>query len=265
MVIDREQWLKEAEAAERAGAPSTCAAIVRHSIWRGVEDDDRKRTWMDDAQSLLGRDAVETARAVYAHALTVFPTKAGLWKAAVDLERRHGKRRGCGVRGVRRSGLLLFLYWCLCSVKECLFFDRACLSFRRTPFFSIFSFYPLGISLLFFLSLFSPSFSHVVYTPNRHAGLAGAALVGRSGPMPRGRDSVAGVGQRKVEPRRRGRRARSARERVQGDSLVGGVEGVRLLACLLACLLVLFLFSLIFLESNRPHASIVHFRYILSF
>ena len=91
VVIDREQWLKEAEAAERAGAPSTCAAIVRHSIWRGVEDDDRKRTWMDDAQSLLGRDAVETARAVYAHALTVFPTKAGLWKAAVDLERRHGK------------------------------------------------------------------------------------------------------------------------------------------------------------------------------
>jgi pre-mRNA-processing factor 6 len=108
VVIDREQWLKEAEAAERAGAPSTCAAIVRHSIWRGVEDDDRKRTWMDDAESLLGRDAVETARAVYAHALTVFPTKAGLWKAAVDLERRHGERTGCAI----------VIFWHACSLGK---------------------------------------------------------------------------------------------------------------------------------------------------
>ena len=90
VVIDREQWLKEAEAAERAGAPLTCAAIVRCSVWRGVEADDRKRTWLDDAASCLSRDSVEAARAVYAHALSVFPTKAGVWKAACDLERRHG-------------------------------------------------------------------------------------------------------------------------------------------------------------------------------
>eukprot|EP00614_Pseudopedinella_elastica_P016698 CAMPEP_0172649228 /NCGR_PEP_ID=MMETSP1068-20121228/241681_1 /TAXON_ID=35684 /ORGANISM="Pseudopedinella elastica, Strain CCMP716" /LENGTH=985 /DNA_ID=CAMNT_0013463579 /DNA_START=45 /DNA_END=3002 /DNA_ORIENTATION=- len=90
VVIDREQWLKEAEAAEKAGAPLTCASIVRNSIWRGVEDDDRKRTWLDDAQSCLTRGSVETARAVHAHALSVFPTKMGLWKSAVDLERKHG-------------------------------------------------------------------------------------------------------------------------------------------------------------------------------
>jgi pre-mRNA-processing factor 6 len=68
----------------------TCAAIVRNSLWRGVEADDRKRTWMDDASSCLVRSSVETARAVYAHALGVFPTKKGLWKAACDLERKHG-------------------------------------------------------------------------------------------------------------------------------------------------------------------------------
>ena len=92
VVIDREHWLKEAEAAEQAGAPVTCAALVRNSIWRGVEDDDRKRTWMDDAESCLARNAIATARAVYSHALTVFPTKKGVWKAACDLEKQHGTK-----------------------------------------------------------------------------------------------------------------------------------------------------------------------------
>ena len=90
VVIDREHWLKEAEAAEHSGAPVTCAALVRNSIWRGVEDDDRKRTWMDDAESCLAHNAIATARAVYSHALTVFPAKKSVWKAACDLEKKHG-------------------------------------------------------------------------------------------------------------------------------------------------------------------------------
>eukprot|EP00616_Rhizochromulina_sp_CCMP1243_P000449 CAMPEP_0118989306 /NCGR_PEP_ID=MMETSP1173-20130426/47770_1 /TAXON_ID=1034831 /ORGANISM="Rhizochromulina marina cf, Strain CCMP1243" /LENGTH=993 /DNA_ID=CAMNT_0006940291 /DNA_START=51 /DNA_END=3035 /DNA_ORIENTATION=- len=90
VVIDREQWLKEAEAAEAASAPLTCAAIVRTTIYRGVEDDDRKRTWLDDAASCLARNSIETARAIYAFALTVFPQKKSIWRAACDLERKHG-------------------------------------------------------------------------------------------------------------------------------------------------------------------------------
>ena len=42
-MIDREQWIKEAEEAESAGAPLTCGAIVRATVHIGVEEEDRKR------------------------------------------------------------------------------------------------------------------------------------------------------------------------------------------------------------------------------
>lgn len=44
VVIDREQWIKEAEEAEKADAPLTCGAIVRATIHIGVEEEDRKRS-----------------------------------------------------------------------------------------------------------------------------------------------------------------------------------------------------------------------------
>ena len=43
VVIDRGQWLKEAEEAERAGAPLTCGAIVRATVHIAVEEEDKKR------------------------------------------------------------------------------------------------------------------------------------------------------------------------------------------------------------------------------
>ncbi|CAN0574124.1 unnamed protein product, partial [Ectocarpus sp. 12 AP-2014] len=42
VVIDREQWIKEAEEAEQADAPLTCGAIVRATVHIGVEEEDRK-------------------------------------------------------------------------------------------------------------------------------------------------------------------------------------------------------------------------------
>ena len=90
VVIDREAWLKEAESAEQAQAPLTCAAVVRHTIGLGVEVEDRKRTWLDDADACLARSSIATARAVYAHALSIFPNKKELWKRACSLEKKHG-------------------------------------------------------------------------------------------------------------------------------------------------------------------------------
>jgi hypothetical protein len=40
-----------------------------------VDDEDRKRTWMADADECKSRGSIETARAIYAHALTIFPSK----------------------------------------------------------------------------------------------------------------------------------------------------------------------------------------------
>lgn len=92
VATDREAWLKEAEAAEKAGAPATCRAIVGTTAGMGVEEEDRKRTWVGDASECLGRGSIETARALYAHALSVFPGKKSIWLKAAQLEKAHGTR-----------------------------------------------------------------------------------------------------------------------------------------------------------------------------
>ncbi|KHN36627.1 Pre-mRNA-processing factor 6 [Glycine soja] len=92
VVIDREAWMKEAEAAERAGSVVTCQAIIHNTIGVGVEEEDRKRTWVADAEECKKRGSIETARAIYAHALTVFLTKKSIWIKAAQLEKSHGTR-----------------------------------------------------------------------------------------------------------------------------------------------------------------------------
>ncbi|KAK9276058.1 hypothetical protein L1049_005589 [Liquidambar formosana] len=92
LVIDREAWMKEAEAAERAGSVETCQAIIRNTIGIGVEEQDRKRTWVADADECKNRGSMETARAIYSHALSVFFNKKSIWIKAAELEKSHGSR-----------------------------------------------------------------------------------------------------------------------------------------------------------------------------
>ncbi|KMT04885.1 hypothetical protein BVRB_7g170520 [Beta vulgaris subsp. vulgaris] len=92
VVIDREAWMKEAEAAERAGSVVTCQAIVKHTVGIGVEEEDRKRTWVADAEECKKRGSIETARAIYAHSLSIFLTKKSIWLKAAQLEKSHGTR-----------------------------------------------------------------------------------------------------------------------------------------------------------------------------
>lgn len=89
----REEWIGEAEKCEGEGAVLTCASIVQETLGWGLdEDDDRKDTWMEDAKMSIARGRYETARAIYAYTLRVFPTSKTVWLAAVDLERNHGSR-----------------------------------------------------------------------------------------------------------------------------------------------------------------------------
>lgn len=50
--INREQWLNDAVECEKAGSVLTCQAIVRTIIGIGVEDEDRKHAWMEDADAV---------------------------------------------------------------------------------------------------------------------------------------------------------------------------------------------------------------------
>ena len=86
------QHTQEAEAAEKADPPYpiTCRAIVAAVVGLGVEDADRKRTWLADAEEAASRGAVETARAILGAATAALPTKKSVWRKAAELERAHG-------------------------------------------------------------------------------------------------------------------------------------------------------------------------------
>jgi len=92
-MLKREEWITQAEKSEEEGYPLTCGAIIRETLgWSLDEDDDRKEIFKDDAKASITRGRYETARAVYAYALRIFPTSRALWLAAADLERAHGSK-----------------------------------------------------------------------------------------------------------------------------------------------------------------------------
>uniref|UniRef100_A0A7S1U7V1 PRP1 splicing factor N-terminal domain-containing protein n=1 Tax=Phaeomonas parva TaxID=124430 RepID=A0A7S1U7V1_9STRA len=92
VVLDREQWLKEAEAAEDAAALATCDAIVKATFSRGVEVEDQRDTWVLDASGCLERGHVHTARCIYGHARGVLADDEDLWLASAKLEKEHGTK-----------------------------------------------------------------------------------------------------------------------------------------------------------------------------
>ncbi|KAL7000360.1 Protein STABILIZED1 [Sarracenia purpurea var. burkii] len=74
------------------GSVATCQAIIHNTIGIGVEEEDRKRTWVADAEECKKRGSIETASAIYAYALTVFLTKKSIWLKAAQLEKSYGTR-----------------------------------------------------------------------------------------------------------------------------------------------------------------------------
>ena len=91
VVLDREAWIKHAEDCERAGSALTCAAIMRASSTVGVEEVDRLRTWLADAEALEARGSIVAARTLYAVALQAAPDRRAVWMRAIALEKKHGK------------------------------------------------------------------------------------------------------------------------------------------------------------------------------
>lgn len=123
--INRENWFQEAIEAEKSGAVHCCQAIIKAIIAIGIEEEDRKQTWIDDAETVRAycvfyfcwlsrrgfrsftlifsfrpfcvqqcatKGAYACARAVYAHALQIFPSKKSIWLRAAYFEKSHGTR-----------------------------------------------------------------------------------------------------------------------------------------------------------------------------
>ncbi|XP_011402481.1 PREDICTED: pre-mRNA-processing factor 6-like [Amphimedon queenslandica] len=88
--INRDQWIKEAEEANKSGSVHTAQAIIRLVIGYGIEEEDRLDQWTEDAESCAANEAYECARAIYAHMLTVFPKQKNIWLEAAYFEKDHG-------------------------------------------------------------------------------------------------------------------------------------------------------------------------------
>ena len=90
--LSREQWIREAEQCEQNGSIGTCHAIIRATIGMDVDEEDREVTWMEDAEHSVSRGAIETARAIFGHALKEFGDDETIWISAAELEKEHGTR-----------------------------------------------------------------------------------------------------------------------------------------------------------------------------
>lgn len=90
VVIDRDMWLGEAEAAEKSGSLATCRAIVKATIGIGIDPQDRKATWLADAENFVNKQSINTARAIYQHMMSVFPSKKSVRMKAAQLEKQYG-------------------------------------------------------------------------------------------------------------------------------------------------------------------------------
>jgi pre-mRNA-processing factor 6 len=50
VVIERDAWFREAESAEKGQSIATAQAIVRATLNVGVDEQDRRNTWLQDAE-----------------------------------------------------------------------------------------------------------------------------------------------------------------------------------------------------------------------
>ena len=105
--LEREQWLARPRPPRRRRASRTAQAIVRETLAIGVEEEDRKRIWIEDAESFVARGCPECARAVYAEALKALPhEEVGGWRKAALHEKKHGTRESAR-RAAAQGRLLL--------------------------------------------------------------------------------------------------------------------------------------------------------------
>ncbi|XP_049516906.1 uncharacterized protein LOC119455923 [Dermacentor silvarum] len=106
--INREQWFKDAVECEKSQSILTCQAIIRCVVGIGVEDEDRKHTWMEDAEAQPR--VPRSVPVLYRHALSVFPSKKSIWLRAAYFEKSSGTRLYSNRFSAQFPGLLHFVY-----------------------------------------------------------------------------------------------------------------------------------------------------------
>lgn len=89
-LLDREQWLKQAEICEKEGFLTVLRTIIRCSVSLDLEEEEILDTFLDDAETCIKNGSFQTARAIYEHALSIFPEEVSIWQDAAFMEKAHG-------------------------------------------------------------------------------------------------------------------------------------------------------------------------------
>jgi pre-mRNA-processing factor 6 len=108
-MLSRERWIEEAEKCEKDGGILTCQAIIKGTLAMGIDEEDRKRVWLGDAESAIAKGCYDTARAIYAYALRGMTCSRKPW-SPVRMRRFSGL---CMPRGSGSLGMCLELerFW----------------------------------------------------------------------------------------------------------------------------------------------------------
>uniref|UniRef100_T1JXH8 Pre-mRNA-processing factor 6 n=1 Tax=Tetranychus urticae TaxID=32264 RepID=T1JXH8_TETUR len=80
--INREHWMNDAIDTEKSGSIKTCRAIIKSIAHIGVEDEDKKHTWMEDAENFANQEnhgTRETLEKLLAEAVKTCPRAEILW------------------------------------------------------------------------------------------------------------------------------------------------------------------------------------------
>jgi pre-mRNA-processing factor 6 len=92
--ISSEVWHKEAEQCEMSGSIKTCSAILKLAITQsdGKEEnlEEKKRKWLELAESSKTIGCIETFRFIYKHLIEIMPQEMDLWIGISEFEKIYG-------------------------------------------------------------------------------------------------------------------------------------------------------------------------------
>ena len=77
--------------AECSGSPLTSEAIIKMTIGiyvEGLDEEDKERVWIEEAEMCDARGNLETARAIFNYLIEYFKSKKKVWIKAIEFERK---------------------------------------------------------------------------------------------------------------------------------------------------------------------------------
>lgn len=105
--IKRDEWLKEAVEADKAGFKVTCHEIIKNIIgWNIGDQEDRLKIWLSDAEKFVSNKSIDCARAVFNAIVSdkSYCKTESVWMSYADFERHHGNEDTL-VNGVLRRAV----------------------------------------------------------------------------------------------------------------------------------------------------------------